>query len=92
MQIWRDNNSNTVKTSDPSLAAYLFLKNIRLVTIEFENDHGFFIFETGEDPDGLAQQFLSSEYPPYYQAYRSILNRLHQAKRKQESQYSPSRD
>jgi hypothetical protein len=60
--------------SDTGLATYLHYKELKLLTVEFENGRGFFIFEVGNhdinaltsayynDTDKVLPRFLNKSY------------------------------
>ena len=70
------------RTSDTSLAAYLYFINIRLLGIEIERDRGVFIFE--HPAEGAVTHFLSGKAEGslfiYYRSYKALLRMLSERK------------
>lgn len=74
--------NNHYTTSNTALAAYLHYNNLKLLSIEFQDGRGFFVFEASGELDSLIEHFESGKAPEhvYYLSYRYVLDQLAKAK------------
>ena len=80
--MWLDDGKSpepiTFRTSDTSLAAYLYYIDVKLLGIELERNRGVFIFTP--PPDDAVEGFLAGKTMViallYYKSYKAMLKRL----------------
>lgn len=65
-------------TTDPSLAAYLYVKNVRLQRLEPHNGRCIMVFDLPSE--GMIEEFKTGRGQVsallYYRAYKSIISRV----------------
>lgn len=73
------------ETRDTSLAAFLYLREIKLLGVQWEDSQGVFIFEDSPQVRELVEMFKTGrgEVSPllYYRSYKSMIQKLKDAKR-----------
>lgn len=79
------NSDTTYITRDTSLAAFLYLREIKLLDVLWEDSRGVFVFEDSPQVQELVDMFRTGrgEVSPllYYRSYKSMIQKLKDAKR-----------
>lgn len=70
--------TNRFATSDASLAAYLWVKEIRLHGVQLHNSRSLFVFDM--PPEGMVDDFKTGRGQVsallYYRAYKTMINKV----------------
>ena len=73
------------ETKDTSLAAFLYLREIKLLDVQWEDSQGVFVFEDSPQLRELVETFKTGrgEVSPllYYRSYKLMIHKLKDAKR-----------
>lgn len=73
--IWQY-DTNILATFNTAIAAFLYLRKTKLTNVIFNNGRGLFLFYSESTPEDIEEQYNSTEFPNYFQAYRTMLTRL----------------
>ena len=81
--MFKDND--TYITPDTSVAAYLHLSGIELLSVQARNRHGVFIFKNNDNIESLVEDFRKRRATGvlrfYYESYRAMLDLVNEAMR-----------
>ena len=80
-----DEKNNTYITPDTSVAAYLHVVGIELLSIQQRNGQGVFIFKGNDNIESLVEDFQQGRATVvarfYYKSYRTMLSMVKEAMR-----------
>ena len=76
-------DSNIYTTSDSSIAAYLHLVGIELLSVKAKNGQGFFVFKNSKSIEALVEDYRKRRATVvarfYYESYRTMLDLVKEA-------------
>ena len=80
-----DEKNNTYITPDTSIAAYLHLVGVELLSVQAKNGQGVFIFKSTSNIESLVSDFQQGRATVvarfYYKSYRAMLSMVKETMR-----------